>query len=183
MLFRSYRGDGDSESEMSECSRISSERDESESGSEPGSEPGSESESESESESNRYTDTCWDTSDSEDYDSEEDYTDDVVHLEQMISLLGRIPKHIALSNREFFNQRGQLKHPYNANLYIPSCPISDSIYTLMDEYRDVQSETAQDRRILHTFCELLSNTLWYSPERRQTPHQLLNHALYTCHSA
>ena len=122
--------------------------------------------------------TDWETSDSDTNDSDDEYTDDVVHLEQMISLLGKIPRRMAMQNRNFFNNRGDLRHPYTEGLQTQRGPVTESIVGFFNENRELKLESEDHVHMILSFCDMLTNMLWYSVHRRMSPLELLQHQLF-----
>jgi serine/threonine protein kinase len=125
------------------------------------------------------SETCWDTpSNSDESDSDEEYMDDVIHLEQMISLLGKIPRRLAIQNRDFFNNKSELRNPYTHGLRPQTGPVPQSMVLYFNENRDIQMETPEHAHMITLFCDMLSNMLWYSVHRRMSPAELLQHRLF-----
>lgn len=84
-----------------------------------------------------------------------DYCRDEDHLGHIIELIGKIPKHIALSgkfSRDFFNKRGELKHIANLKPW--------GLYDVLVEKYEWDPEEAQG------FTEFLLPMLHFDPKER-----------------
>ncbi|ABO98079.1 predicted protein [Ostreococcus lucimarinus CCE9901] len=103
-------------------------------------------------------DVLFDPRSGKDYDRDED------HLALMMELIGRMPKHLALSgkySKEFFNRNGELRH-------IRSLKFWPCERVLMEKYN--MSET--DSKELSDF---LSPMLDFNPSKRASAEQMLEH--------
>jgi serine/threonine-protein kinase SRPK3 len=92
------------------------------------------------------------------------YDKDDDHLAQMMELLGRMPKNMALSgkhSKKFFNNQGHLKRISGLNYW----PLKK---VLMEKYRIKEEEADALSDFLVPMLE------WY-PEKRATAQQMLKH--------
>uniref|UniRef100_A0A665TQS6 non-specific serine/threonine protein kinase n=1 Tax=Echeneis naucrates TaxID=173247 RepID=A0A665TQS6_ECHNA len=96
--------------------------------------------------------------------SGEDYSRDEDHLALMIELLGKIPRHYALSGKysqEYFTKRGDLKH-------ITKLKPWGLLEVLIDKYEWPREEAECFTDFLHPMLELI-------PEKRATAAECLRH--------
>ncbi|EDO38245.1 predicted protein, partial [Nematostella vectensis] len=96
--------------------------------------------------------------------SGEDYSRDEDHLAHIIELLGRIPKHIALSgkySKDYFNKKGELKHITKLRPW----GLSE---VLMEKYE-------WSRQSADEFVSFLAPMLDYNQENRATAAECLKH--------
>ncbi|XP_055078858.1 LOW QUALITY PROTEIN: SRSF protein kinase 1a [Periophthalmus magnuspinnatus] len=96
--------------------------------------------------------------------SGEDYSRDEDHLALMIELLGKIPRHYALSGKysqEYFNKRGDLKH-------ITKLKPWGLLEVLVDKYEWPREEA-------ESFTDFLLPMLELIPEKRATAAECLRH--------
>ncbi|XP_034551564.1 SRSF protein kinase 1a isoform X3 [Notolabrus celidotus] len=96
--------------------------------------------------------------------SGEDYSRDEDHLALMIELLGKIPRHYALSGKysqEYFNKRGELKH-------ITKLKPWGLLEVLVDKYEWPREEA-------ECFTDFLIPMLELVPEKRATAAECLRH--------
>lgn len=96
--------------------------------------------------------------------SGEDYSRDEDHLALMIELLGKIPRHYALSGKysqEYFNNRGDLKH-------ITKLKPWGLLEVLVDKYEWPRAEA-------ECFTDFLLPMLELIPEKRATAGECLRH--------
>ncbi|XP_020503930.2 SRSF protein kinase 1a isoform X4 [Labrus bergylta] len=100
--------------------------------------------------------------------SGEDYSRDEDHLALMIELLGKIPRHYALSGKysqEYFNKRGELKH-------ITKLKPWGLLEVLVDKYEWPREEA-------ECFTDFLIPMLELIPEKRATAAECLRHPWLT----
>ncbi|KAM6982761.1 SRSF protein kinase 1a isoform 3-T3 [Tautogolabrus adspersus] len=100
--------------------------------------------------------------------SGEDYSRDEDHLALMIELLGKIPRHYALSGKysqEYFNKRGDLKH-------ITKLKPWGLLEVLIDKYEWPREEA-------ECFTDFLIPMLELIPEKRATAAECLRHPWLT----
>ena len=103
-------------------------------------------------------DVLFDPRSGKDYDRDED------HLALMMELIGRMPKHLALSgkySKEFFNRNGELRH-------IRSLKFWPCERVLMEKY----GMSEKDSKDLSDF---LTPMLDFNPTKRATAEQMLSH--------
>ena len=92
------------------------------------------------------------------YDKDED------HLAQMMELLGRMPKNMAISgknSKEFFNSVGHLRNIKGLNYW----PIKK---VLMEKYKIKEAEA-------QAFADFLTPMLEWEPEKRASAQKMLEH--------
>lgn len=96
--------------------------------------------------------------------SGEDYSRDEDHLAHVIELLGKVPRHIALSgkySRDFFNKKGELKHISKLRPW--------GLYDVLREKYDWSEKDAME------FSAFLLPMLDFNTEKRATAAQCLDH--------
>jgi len=96
--------------------------------------------------------------------SGEDYSRDEDHLAHVIELLGKVPRHIALSgkySREFFNKKGELKHISKLRPW--------GLYDVLREKYEWPEKDAME------FSAFLLPMLDFNTEKRATAAQCLDH--------
>lgn len=96
--------------------------------------------------------------------SGEDYSRDEDHLAHVIELLGKVPRHIALSgkySREFFNKKGELKHISKLRPW--------GLYDVLREKYEWPEQDAME------FSAFLLPMLDFNTEKRASAAQCLDH--------
>jgi len=103
-------------------------------------------------------DVLFDPRSGKDYDRDED------HLALMMELIGRMPKHLALSgkySKEFFNRNGELRH-------IRSLKFWPCERVLMEKYNMSEKDSKE-------LSDFLSPMLDFNPSKRASAEQMLEH--------
>ncbi|WCJ32831.1 Protein kinase superfamily protein [Euphorbia peplus] len=94
----------------------------------------------------------------------QDFSEDEDHLALMMELLGKMPKKIAIGgvrSKDFFDRHGDLKRIRR----LKYCPLDR---LLVDRYKFAENDARE-------FAEFLSPLLDFSPEKRPTAQQCLQH--------
>ena len=103
-------------------------------------------------------DVLFDPRSGKDYDRDED------HLALMMELIGRMPKHLALSgkySKEFFNRNGELRH-------IRSLKFWPCERVLMEKYGMSEKDSKE-------LSDFLTPMLDFNPTKRATAEQMISH--------